>query len=243
MSMRVDLELTRVWRAKLGASIAPRIVCKFLGLRADEEEIASPHAGDHVWRPGINVAKGRLPVPLVDGAIANGGGFHVLLEPPDDVGTHSMGGRDLVCVPLRAFSRDLLVAGHHEHSGEVQAMFRRLDLAFADYELARKELLELRRLAALREERLAKARPARMAEFRRVKEIVRARRAGPRAVSREDAQRLRAWAEANVIQGFRDPASEPPEVDLDDLARELFPDACYDPREWDPPDPPPAAAA
>jgi len=69
MSMRVDLELTRVWRAKLGASIAPRIVCKFLGLRADDEEIARPHAGDHVWRPGIIVAKRRLPGPLVSRAL------------------------------------------------------------------------------------------------------------------------------------------------------------------------------
>ena len=130
MCLVVDSAITDACREKLRAEGGSRTVYKVLQVEPVDLRLTSPAFSGCIWRPGWHEAVGEFPFPLVDGMEIGAGGFHVYFDRP----------KAPMTIPFRAFERDFLCAGH----GVVptHALFRRLYLDTADYELGRKRLLE-----------------------------------------------------------------------------------------------------
>ncbi len=129
MCLVVDSAITEAYREQLRAEGGSRTVYKVLQVEPGDLRLTSAVC-PYEWRPGWHEAVGGFPGPVVDGMEIGAGGFHVYFDHP----------KDPMAIPFRAFERDFLCAGH----GVVptHALFRRLYLDAADYELGRKRLLE-----------------------------------------------------------------------------------------------------
>lgn len=125
----VDHTITDACREQLRAEGGSRTVYKVLQVEPVDLRLTSAVC-PYVWRPGWHEAVGGVPGPLVDGMWIGAGGFHVYFDHP----------KDPMAIPFRAFERDFLCAG--QGVPPTHALFRRLYLDAADYELGRKRLLE-----------------------------------------------------------------------------------------------------
>ena len=205
----VDHAITDACREQLCAEGGSRTVYKVLQVEPVDLSLTGP-AFQHVWRPGWHEAVGGFPGPLVDGMWIGAGGFHVYFDRPEDP----------TAIPFRAFERDFLCAGRG--GVPTHALFRRLYLDAADYELGRKRLLE-----QLRPERdrlvdrwlptflwqnaakIARAQPDE--EIRRLDEEIQRcrircariqrRRSGSRLLTEPEWDVVREWINHNVESG------------------------------------------